>query len=91
MTYAASYFRDNMWKILDKAKSNKEYITFWRRRKEEFYVVPAELWEEKKLWNNFDNEVVWSDNNDFEVVKDKEIVKIFNEVNGWNSSSIIFG
>ena len=55
MTYAASYFRANMWEILDKTKYNREYTTIWRRWKKEFYIVSAELWEDKNIWKNFEN------------------------------------
>jgi len=66
MTYAASYFRANMWEILDKTRYNREYTTIWRRGKKEFYIVSAELWEEKNLWNNFSDEflaeeIEWSE------------------------------
>ena len=54
MTYAASYFRSNMWEILDKTKYNREYTTVWRRGKKEFYIISAELWEEKNIWEKFD-------------------------------------
>ena len=55
MTYAASYFRANMWEILDKTRYNREYTTIWRRGKKEFYIVSAELWEEKNIGNKFED------------------------------------
>ena len=58
MTYTTSYFRANMWEILDKTKYNREYTTIGRRWKKEFYIVSAELWEEKNIWKNFSNECV---------------------------------
>jgi PHD/YefM family antitoxin component YafN of YafNO toxin-antitoxin module len=54
MTYAASYFRANMWEILDKTRYNREYTTIWRRGKKEFYIISAELWEEKNIDKNFE-------------------------------------
>jgi len=63
MTYTTSYFRANMWEILDKTKYNREYTTIGRRWKKEFYIVSAELWEEK----NIDEKFKLKNNDDFEI------------------------
>ncbi len=80
MTYAASYFRANMWEILDKIRYNRECATIWRRWKKEFYIIPVELYKEENI----------KDNKDFEVITDKNIVNVINSVNWTNSDSLIF-
>lgn len=73
MTYTTSYFRANMWDILDKTKNNKKFTTIWRRGKKEFYIVPVELWEEKNIWEKIiDFEIEQED------FKDNELNSLIN-------------
>lgn len=53
MNYSASYFRANMWEILDQTKYNRTFTTIWRRNKTEFYIIPANVIKEKWLENEF--------------------------------------
>jgi hypothetical protein len=54
MNYTASYFRANMWEILDQTKYNRTFATIWRRNKTEFYIIPATIIKEKWLEREFE-------------------------------------
>ena len=62
MNYSASYFRANMWEILDQTKYNRTFTTIWRRNKKEFYIIPASLVKEKWLEDEFREENNYKDN-----------------------------
>lgn len=62
MNYSASYFRANMWEILDQTKYNRTFTTIWRRNKTEFYIIPASIVKEKWLEKEFQEEVSYKDN-----------------------------
>ncbi len=53
MTYSASYFRSNMWEILDDTKYNRKITSIWRRNKKEFLIIPIELIKQKWLEKEF--------------------------------------
>lgn len=53
MNYSTSYFRANMWEILDNTKFNKTVTSIWRRNKREFLIIPIELIKSKWLENEF--------------------------------------
>ncbi len=59
MNYSASYFRANMWTILDETKYNRSITTIWRRKKKEFYIIPAEVIKQKWLEKEFDYKDKW--------------------------------
>ncbi len=61
MNYTASYFRANMWEILDKTKYNRTFTTIWRRNKTEFYIIPVQLIQEKGLDKEFKIEESYKD------------------------------
>ncbi len=62
MNYSASYFRANMWEILDQTKFNKTFTTIWRRNKKEFYIIPASIIKEKWLEKELEELVEYKDN-----------------------------
>jgi hypothetical protein len=62
MNYSSSYFRANMWEILDQTKYNRTFTTIWRRNKTEFYIIPASLIKEKWLEKEFQFEENYKDN-----------------------------
>ncbi len=53
MNYSASYFRANMWEILDNTKYNRTFTSIWRRSKKEFLIIPIELIKQKWLEKEF--------------------------------------
>lgn len=61
MNYTASYFRANMWVILDQTKYNRTFITIWWRNKMEFYIIPKTVIEEKWLEKEFENREDYKD------------------------------
>lgn len=62
MNYTASYFRANMWEILDQTKYNRTFATIWRRNKKEFYIIPVTLIEEKWLEKEFSQDLSYKNN-----------------------------
>lgn len=62
MNYTATYFRANMWEILDQTKYNRTFTTIWRRNKTEFYIIPVNLIKEKWLEKEFEKQEDYKDN-----------------------------
>jgi len=61
MNYSASYFRANMWEILDTTKYNRTFTSIWRRNKREFLVIPLEVLKAKWLEKEFLSEDKYKD------------------------------
>lgn len=62
MNYSATYFRANMWEILDETKYNRTFASILRRNKREFIIVPLDVIKEKWLENDFSEDQEYKDN-----------------------------